>query len=187
MIIGITGPSSSGKDTIADYLKQKGFGAYSCSDIVREKCRGLGKDTTRENLIVVGTQLREKFGNDFLALEILRKIERDGTKNSVVTSIRHPSEVEALKQNPGFKMMLIDAPIEIRYERTQNRNQNRSEDNDSFEKFKENEEREKAGTGGGQQLDTVAKMTDDAIMNDGSLDELYKKVDRLLARYEKTD
>lgn len=184
MIIGVTGSGGSGKDTIAEYLQKKGFSRYSCSDIIREKCAKEGLETTRENLIRVGNELRKKFGNGYLAGEILKKIKNDKPENSVVVSIRHPGEVEILKLDSGFKMIMIDAPLEIRYARTQDRNQNRPEDKDSFEKFKEHEEKERTGTGIGQQLNLVAKMADDIIINDGSFEDLYKKTEEIMAKYE---
>ncbi len=184
MIIGITGSCGFGKDAIAEYLQKKGFSRHSCSDIIREECAKRELETTRDNLIEIGNELREKFGNGYLAEEILKKIKNDESENSVVVSIRHPDEIEILKSDPSFKMILIDAPLEIRYARTQDRNQNRPEDKDSFEKFKENEEREKTGTGSGQQLNLVAKMADDIIINDGSFEDLYKKMEEMLTKYE---
>lgn len=184
MIMGITGSGGSGKDAVAEYLQKKGFSRYSCSDIIREECAKRGLETTRDNLIGVGNELREEFGNGYLAGEILKKIKNDESENSVVVSIRHPGEIEILKSDPSFKMILVDAPLEIRYARTQDRNQNRPEDKDSFEKFKENEEREKTGTGSGQQLNLVAKMADDIIINDGSFENLYKKIAGTLEKYE---
>ncbi|MEK7154454.1 MAG: AAA family ATPase [Patescibacteria group bacterium] len=180
MIIGITGSYGSGKDAIAEYLQKKGFSRYSCSDIIREECAKRGLETTRDNLIGAGNELREKFGNDYLAREILKKIKDGKSENSVVVSIRHPGEVEILKSDPSFKMISVDAPLEMRYARTQDRNQNRPEDNDSLEKFKENEEKEKTGTGSGQQLNLVAKMADDIIINDGSFEDLHKKIEEIL-------
>ncbi len=187
MTIGITGSGGSGKDTVAEYLQKKGFSRYSCSDIIREECVKKSLETTRDNLIRVGNELREEFGNGYLAGEILKKIKNDESENSVVVSIRHPGEIEMLKSDPSFKMILIDAPLEIRYARTQDRNQNRPEDKDSFEKFKENEEKEKTGTGSGQQLNLVAKMANDIIINDGSFEDLYKKIAETLEKYEKTN
>lgn len=184
MIIGITGPGGSGKDTVAEYLKSKGFFSHSCSDIIREECAKRGLETTRENLIKTANELRENFGNDYLAKEVLKKIKETGSKNYVVVSIRHPEEVKVLKLNSDFKMLSVEAPLEIRYVRTQRRNQNRPEDKDSFEIFKMHEEKERTGTGSGQQLDLVAKMADDIIINDSAPDNLYEKIEKLLEKYE---
>ena len=51
MIIGLTGSYGAGKDTVADYLKAKGFGYHSLSDILRGELVRSGQSITRESLI----------------------------------------------------------------------------------------------------------------------------------------
>jgi dephospho-CoA kinase len=60
MIIGITGPNASGKDTVADILEEKGFIHYSLSDILREELKKSNKEEIRKNLIKIGNELRKK-------------------------------------------------------------------------------------------------------------------------------
>ncbi len=38
MILGITGTFAAGKDTVAEYLKTKGFSVFSLSDAIRDEC-----------------------------------------------------------------------------------------------------------------------------------------------------
>jgi len=181
MIIGITGTYAAGKDTVADYLKTKGFAYYSCSDIIREACREAGQETNRENLINMGNHLRKKYGNGYLAQEILKKIKKNKKEKALVVSIRHPEEVKRLKENSSFFLITVDAPLMVRFRRTRLR-KGRPEDRDSFEEFKKHEEEEKKGKGSGQQLDQVNKMADYKITNNGTLEELYKKIDKVLEK-----
>lgn len=179
MIIGITGLSASGKDTVADYLKQKGFAYFSLSDIVRKFCREKGRETTRENLINAANFLRQNYGHNYLATQILEKIKNQQLVKAVVVSIRHPEEVRTLKADRSFMLMNIVAPIEMRFARTQKR-QGRPEDRDNFAEFKAHEDQERTGSGAGQQLDAVIAMADYEIENSGTVRELNNKIDSLI-------
>ena len=68
MIIGLTGKNAAGKGEIANYLKTKGFVYYSLSDVIREEATKRGLEHTRDNLIRLGTEMRETHGNSILAL-----------------------------------------------------------------------------------------------------------------------
>src|SRR3989338_1160823 len=92
MILGVTGKYAAGKDTVAELLQKMNFFHVSFSDLLREELQRRKEQITRNNLIHVGNELREKFGADILARRALTKV-KDG-ENYVFTSIRNPSEVE---------------------------------------------------------------------------------------------
>ena len=177
MIIGLTGRYASGKGEIAAYLRKKGFGYFSFSVQMEEECRKRGLEPTRENLINIANELREKSGNDYWAKKI---IERLGTKkNYVVESFRNPEEVKAFKKIPGFFLLLVEAPQKKRFERTLARK--RTADFKSFQEFKKFEEMEKKSKNkAAQQLEECEKMADLKIMNNGTLQQLHKKIGLLL-------
>lgn len=181
MIIGITGLSASGKDTVAEILEQKGFANFSLSDIIREYCSSIGQETSRENLIAAGKYLREAFGNDYLPSQVIKKIREQKIKNAVIVSLRHPDEIRLLKKETNFRLIIVDSPIEIRFARTQAR-QGRPEDRDTFEEFKTHEDQERTGTASGQQIDAVMAMADETIENIGTIEELKGKVEDLLEK-----
>ncbi len=179
MFVGLTGTLGSGKDTVAEYLKKKGFSYYSLSDILRDECEKRGLEKNRDNLIKIGNELRKEFGPDILAKKILEKIEKNKVKKAIIVSIRNPKEAEALKEKKGFFMLNIDAPIEIRFQRIKKRGGDR--DKVSFEKFREQENFEMSSNDpNSQQLKAVAQMTDYDINNSGSLKDLYGKVDEIV-------
>ena len=175
MIIGVTGTFAAGKDTVSEYLQQKGFFHFSLSDAIRAEAdkRGLPKD--RDTLVDLGNELRQTLGNDILAR---RAVEAAPGGKAVFTSIRNPDEVTFLKTQPGFVLINVDAPIETRYERIVERK--RESDMVDFETFKAQEEKEKTGTGSQQNLSGVAAMADYQVINDGTKEELYKKIDAIL-------
>lgn len=181
-IIGITGKNASGKDTLADYLRDKhGFINYSLSNEIRAELTNRGLIHSRENLIMMGNEIREKFEANELALRISAKIKKDGTEKVVVTSIRNPAEIEELKKNfPNFKMIFMDAPIKLRYERSKARG--KIAEGDTLEAFASLEERELAGGEKEQQLLACAKLADFSISNDGALEELQNKVENIFSQ-----
>ena len=184
MIIGLTGESGAGKDTAAEYLKGRGFSYHSLSDILREECQKISQETNRDNLIAMGNRLRAEFGPSILAKKILEKISATGgsasggkdnhEENSLVVSIRNPAEVVELKKELSFKLISVVAPLEIRYQRISGRG--RPEDRVSLEKFKEQEEREMAGSENEQQLRKVMAMADYTVSNGGTVKELEEQI-----------
>ena len=119
MIIGLTGTNGAGKTEVSEYLKSRGFEYHSLSDEIREEIRRTGREITREVLIGVGNDLREKFGPGILAERILPKLERD--HNYVIDSIRNPYEVEVLKRRKDFILLAVDADQTTRFERSRKR------------------------------------------------------------------
>jgi dephospho-CoA kinase len=173
-IIGLTGTNGAGKGEAAAYLIGKGYTYYSLSDLVREELRNKEKEVTRNNLIKMGNELREKFGPDFLAKRVMEKV-RD---RAVIDSIRNPSEVEYLKKQKDFILLALDAPVKLRYERVRKRG--RKESATTLEEFIEKEEEEMTGHEKGQQLQNCMEMADYTLINDGSLKDLHKKLEELL-------
>ena len=177
-IIGVTGTFCSGKDTIADYLVKNGFFYLSLSDLVREECLRRNCYNGRDDLIRVANELRQNHGFGILAKMALERIEEK--EKVVIASIRNPGEVEEFKKNINFFMINVEAPIEIRYKRVQQRG--KIDDEVNFEKFKAQEDFERKGSGPQQQLDKVASMADYTIINDGTVDDLNKKIDQILSK-----
>ena len=177
-IIGLTGSYAAGKDTVADFLVKQGFAYYSLSDLLREELKKEGKDITRDQLIAKGNEMRIAYGGGVLAERIVKKLRDDKPQKAVVVSIRNPDEVKVLKAEKEFEMWFVDAPIEIRYARAKKRM--RPEDEVSFDQFQEQEKSEHSDDSNHQQLQKVRDMADEALDNDSDLEDLQKKVKRLI-------
>src|SRR5215831_2464894 len=178
MLIGLTGRNAAGKGEVARYLQKKSFYYYSLSDVIRDEIRSRGLDPTRELLIVIGNELRQRYGANILAERILAKIEDD--KHYVIDSIRNPAEVDAFRAAKHFKLIRIEAPPEVRFQRILKRH--RESDPQTLEEFIELENREAEGDDTSQNLVKVELMADHALTNDGSLETLYPQIDELLLR-----
>ena len=178
MLIGLTGRNASGKGEVAKYLEKKSFYYCSLSDVIRDEIRRRGQQMTRESMIETGNELRQRFGAGVLAHRILDKIESD--KHYIVDSIRNPMEVESLRTTKNFKLVRVVAPVEVRFERLKKRA--REGDPTNFERFHELEQREMQGDENSQNLLKVEAMADEELVNDSSLDALYKQIDRLVPK-----
>ena len=187
MILGLTGKNASGKGEAANYLKSKGFVYNSLSDVIREEATKRGLEHSRDNLINLGNELRAKFGPSYLAQKINEKIKQqlkqNKSQNFIVDSIRNPNEAKELMKNKGFILIGIDAPVELRFKRLLERN--RLGDAKTIEEFKKQEERENLKSDTNQQLDKTFGLAKKVIVNDGTLEELNKKVDKLLKEIKK--
>lgn len=199
MIVGVTGPLCAGTDTFGEILqKEFGFVWLAYSDVLRDELRKRGIEITRKNLQDLGNELRETRGtgvisellvermivgkdpehkNDFVSGSQTtngKKVVRD----YVVGNIRNPGEVEVLREKFGdeFVLVRLDAEKKIRFERLLQRR--REKDPQTWEEFLKVEARdfgvneEKSG----QQHSAVFEMADFVIENNGSFEELRKKV-----------
>lgn len=181
MIIGLTGTNGAGKGTVAEILKEKGFEYTSLADEIRVEVKKRGLDEGLDSLIAMGNELRAKEGPGTLSRRVIKRIkgsEKKGKKDFIVDSIRNPAEIEELKKNKSFILVAVDAPVELRYRRVKTRK--RASDFVDFEKFREQEEVQLKGGSTGQQLLKCISMANFRITNDASIDELRKKVNRII-------
>lgn len=180
MIIGLTGSLAAGKGVVAEYLKKKGFVYLSLSDELREYLKGRKIEITRENLQNHGNSLRAERGNDVLAKMVSDRIHTQQYKNAIVDGIRNPAEVLYLRANlKHFFLVAVDAPAEVRFNRMLARS--RESDPKTLKDFARVDARDK-GKGeekSGQQVGACMKLAKFVLINNGSLEEVNKKIDKL--------
>lgn len=174
-VIGLTGTNASGKTEVAEYLRRKGYGYYSLSDILREEATRLGLDHSRKTLIELGNNLRKIHGAGVLA-----KMAKENLKGRsiIIDSIRNPKEIEELKMLPDFLLVGVDAPVEIRFKRAVMRG--RAGDAKTLKDFIRDEKIENSRNKVSQQLSRCLKMADALIVNNGTKEELYRKLDEVI-------
>lgn len=181
IVFGLTGKNASGKGTVAEILKKKNFTYHSLSDSLRDELKSLKKEETRENLIDIGNELREKGGPGVLADKLMPKLNSEN--NHIVDSIRNPLEVISLRRETllrRFFLISVDANSKLRYDRLCSRG--RIGDTDSWEKFVEQEKKEENNDDPNkQQLSRTMEMADYSIDNSGTLEELEAQVNRIIS------
>jgi len=173
-LVGLTGKNGAGKGEVAAYLMKKGYAYVSLSDEIREELRRKGEPITRDSLIAAGNALRRRYGADILARRVMRKVRG----RTVIDSIRNGREVAFLRQQKDFILVAVDAPLELRYERTRKRG--RAESAESLEEFAAKEKREMEGGTGGQQIRLCLDLADVTITNEGSLEALHRQIEERL-------
>ena len=107
-----------------------------------------------------------------MLLEIL-----DG-EDAVVDSIRTPAEVESLRSRGDFFLIEVRANEEARW----NRMTRRARDGDPLDKgvFLSQEAAESSSKDeAGQALDATGAMADISVLNDGTIEDLEKKLEEI--------
>ncbi len=176
MILGLTGTMASGKGEVVKYLKTKGFEHYVYSDIIREIAKQRGIEPTRANLQKLGDDIKKESKNlGILSKKMLKKIKTD---KAVVDGVRNADEIKKLKKRKDVYIIGVNASQRLRYHRIRNRK--REGDTKTFYEFKRLDKLENRGKTKGQEINKCLKMADFIIVNDGSLEQLKKKVDDTL-------
>lgn len=178
MIIGLTGENCAGKGTVAEYLKTKGFLYRSLSDVLREELKAEGKELTRENLIEKGNSLRAQYGPAALARKTIERLEEG--RDYIIDSIRNAAEAQEIKGLPNSTLVYVSASPETRFGRMKARG--RENDPQTFGEFQGLEAKEmKNKDRNKQSLVEAFALADAKIENNGTIEELHKKIDALLA------
>lgn len=86
----------------------------------------------------------------------------------------------ALRRDPDFTLLMVDAPLEMRFARAEARG--RPGDGPTMTEFAARENRERGGNPLDQQIHLTMEMADARVVNAGSLGELHRQVDDFLER-----
>jgi len=148
--------SRVGKDTIAEYLRQKGFSVLTFAEplhvAIAEFKRYINDNTDskyRSAMIALANEAKRLHTNEIFVNIIEDKINKSINNKMVVTDLREIQQLNMLKKY-GFKYVKVIRP-------------NRDVSNPSIE----------------TELSSITP--DIIIMNDGDLDQLYKTIeDKLL-------
>ena len=136
MIIGITGGIGSGKSTIARELAKRGYMVYDC-DQEAKRIIAENTDVQQEIIDLLG---EEAFvGGTYNTAYVAQRVFEDSHLLATLNAIVHPAVgLDIMKRKPDFvesailyesgldilcdRIIVIDAPEEIRIARTLNRN-----------------------------------------------------------------
>ena len=83
-------------DKAVEIIKEKGFGHYSVRDFLVEEIKKRELTVNRENMVMVGNDLRATHGAGYVVLELYKRAQAAG-KNAVIESVRTVGEVETLR------------------------------------------------------------------------------------------
>ena len=177
IIIGLTGKMSSGKGTVAQYLKKEHTASiYRFSTPLRDVLDRIHIDQTRDNMQNLSFDLRKRFGDDILASIIAADVKNDDHSLIIIDGVRRLPDIKYLRELPEFKLISIETEQKTRWQRMTMRGENPDDVQKTFEQFQEDEKNEAE-----RQIDEVAQTADYKIDNNGSYEDLFKRVGEILA------
>lgn len=178
MIIGVTGPAGAGKDTTANYIAEKLHVRHvSGGDLIRLMLTKLNLEPNKSAVGDFGTFLKTHYG---AAILVDKAIEVAADDKHVVFSGFRAVEVANLIKERGGIVCYIDSDDSLRHDRIISRQ--RSLDDTSLDALKALDQREKqTDKPMAENLESVKKVADVTIHNDGSLQDLYAAVDKEVA------
>jgi dephospho-CoA kinase len=180
MILGITGSFGAGKGAVVDYLKQKGFAHFSVRNFIAGEVEKRGLVIDRDSLTRMGNELRATHTPAYIVEQLLKQAEAL-RKDAVIESLRAKAEAEYIQQEGGI-VLGVDAPAKIRFERVIKRAS--ETDHVTFEKWEEQEKKEmNPDDPTKQDIFGALKLSDVIIQNDGTIEDLHKKIDRFLEQF----
>ena len=175
MLIGLTGRIAGGKGVISDFFREKGFEYLSLSQEVREEAQKRGIAHERKKLQDLGNLMRKEEGSGVLARRIIKKIDK--SKDYIIDGIRNAGEIEELKKvfKNKFYLISVDAKLDLRWRNLQGRG--KESDPKTFEEFLKADKRDfEENLENGQQVKKCMSLADYSLLNNGTIEELMKKL-----------
>ena len=178
IILGLTGEIASGKGIAAKYIVEKyKAGSHRFSTMLRDILDRLFLPQSRENMQLISLVLRQNFGEDILARVMAEEVKNDASNIVAIDGVRRLADIKFLREPPEFKLVYIETGIKKRYERIVSRGENPDEKQKTFEEFQKDHERDAE-----LQIRDLKNAADFAVDNNGSLEDLYKQVDRVIGK-----
>lgn len=177
IVIGLAGQIASGKDTIADYIAKK-YGGVSVSfsqplrDILNRACLPID----RVNMSWLAQTFIDRFGGGVISNIIGKEIEKSDKKIFILPNIRREDDASYFKDWPGYVLVGINTDTRICYDRLIKRSQNVDDQTKTWEQFQKDLQLSTELS-----IDGLIKKAPIKIDNNGSLEDLYKQVDKIIA------
>ncbi|HEX9907213.1 MAG TPA: AAA family ATPase [Thermoplasmata archaeon] len=173
-ILVTTGMPGSGKEEFLKVCQSRGAKVVRMGDIVREKAKEFGLDSSDTSVGTLANEERQRYGMDIWAK---RTIPYVGGDLVVIDGTRGPAEISAFRHAFGDDLIVVamHAPPKARYERVKSRD--RPDSPMTFQEFEHRDQRELAWG-----LGEAIALSEFMVVNDSTLHELKKQVDKLLDR-----
>lgn len=164
----------SGKSYIAELIsKELNAKIFSMGDIVRDETRKKGLELTIENIENIATQLRKQYGNNAIAILLMKKIENLNDKIIIIDGVRGLDEIREFKKISDVCLIAVHASPQTRFARLNERK--REGKSISWEEF-EFRDRKNLEYG----IGNVIALADFIIINEDDLKELEKEVNNIV-------
>lgn len=172
----------SGKDTVAEMLYKKGYTKVSMSeDVLKPILKSLKLRPDRLNYIRLSKSLKS-FKPEVLSFLIHNLMNKGQGHKYVIPNIMHFQEARFLKRQKDIKFILLKVSTDqmTRYERNLQRKDEK--DVNDLPKFKNLDLKNLTNTGLKELMH--AGLEDAEIINNGSLEELKMKVEKIIQKFD---
>ena len=176
IILGLAGEMASGKGTVAKYAAEKyNAKTWRFSTMLRDVSDRLSLEQSRDNMQTLSTILRQNFGEELFARVMAEDVKKDTGEVIIIDGVRRLADIKYLKKIPQFKLAYLEAEMPKRHERIVKRAENSDDAKKTFEDFKKAHEDESE-----LQIKDLKNHADFLIDNNGSYEDLYAQVDKIL-------
>ena len=163
----------SGKSTVANMLKDRGFTMVEHSALINKLMRIGGLRVNAKNREIFVVKLKKAFGRDVFS-KLSSKIIASSKGNVVVSGPRDPAEISYIrKYRPGVVVVALSAPKKLRYNRIMSR-----KGGINTNSYREFEWRDRKNVALG--MLQVIRSADYTLPNTGTLAQLRSSLDELL-------
>lgn len=167
LVIGVTGRIGAGKTSVGKYLESRyGFYYVRYSQVLSD---WLARDPeSKAHLQVVGWEVMAGGMQAELNTRLIAQIPAQ--RDCAVDGLRHSMDYESLSRAflSDFRLLYVESPQETRWQRLRKRYR-------LFDDFQRADSHPVE-----QQIDSLRDKAFSILVNDGSLQELYSKVDAVL-------
>lgn len=167
-VIGLSGAIGSGKTTVSEYLRKKGFVACRFSQLLGKILEEKKEEISRSNLQKLGMEIHQSPGQRWLGKKLIEKLPKD--ERIVMDGLRFPEDHALMVETfgPGFFHVHIDTSTEVRESRIEDR---KIEDIPIQESSYDPVESE---------IGNLLGLSNLIVSNDQKLPKLYTQIDSLL-------
>ncbi|MBW1783147.1 MAG: DUF429 domain-containing protein [Deltaproteobacteria bacterium] len=167
-VIGISGDIGSGKSTVADYLKSRGFVTLRFSRLLEKLLRDKGVDVNRSSLQELGAEIHQSNRQRWLGKKLIEF--HPGSRNMVIEGLRYPEDYALMVESfgPSFLHLHIEAPFTIRQNRIKERG------------IKDIPIQQSMSSPTEAMINELRKLANHTICNEQELSQLNVQIDRIL-------
>jgi dephospho-CoA kinase len=179
IIICLTGMPGSGKSTVSDMLKDKGFAIIELSSQLKRLMNICGTPFNMQNREAFTVKLKKAFGRDILAKLSTEAVTRS-KGNVAISGVRNTAELAYIRTlNPNVAMIALSVPKNVRYDRIIRRKAGLKTSS-----YREFEWRDRRNVALG--MLQVIRSADYTLPNTGTLAQLRSNLDVLLRTLSST-
>ncbi len=177
IIIGLLGETGSGKDTVAEYLKEK-YGAklMRFADPIKDTLSIYFDKLSKEDQAWLYLVFKNRFGEDILSRAMAKRVNDEESPLIIINGVRMPSDYDFVKKYPNSQVLYITASEKTRWQRVTSRGE-KSDDNIALEKFRELDQVETEA-----HIPEIGSKADKTIYNEKDLDYLLSEADAYMAK-----